>query len=82
MVTTISFVVGKGSIAHNNRSFIALNVVEERIELDEFYKQETLKEAYDKLFGQAIKDYNDGQDRKDRKIDDYITKIKNSKNNE
>ena len=40
MVTTISFVVGKGSLSHNNRSFIAENVVEERIELDEFYIQQ------------------------------------------
>ena len=82
MVTTISFVVGKGSLSHNNRTFIAENVVEERIELDEFYKQEPLEDAYDKMFGQAVAEYNAGQRRKDRKIDDYITKIKNSKNNE
>ena len=82
MVTTISFVVGKGSLSHNNRSFIAENVVEERIELDEFYIQQPLKEAYDQIFGQAVADYNATQKRKDRKIDDYITKIKNSKNNE
>ena len=82
MVTTISFVVGKGSLSHNNRTFIAENVVEERIELDEFYKQEPLENAYDKMFGQAVAEYNAGQRRKDRKIDDYITKIKNSKNNE
>ena len=82
MVTTISFVAGKGSLSHNNRTFIAENVVEERIELDEFYKQEPLEDAYDKMFGQAVAEYNAGQRRKDRKIDDYITKIKNSKNNE
>ena len=82
MVTTISFVAGKGSLSHNNRTFIAENVVEERIELDEFYKQEPLEDAYDKMFGQAVAEYNASQRRKDRKIDDYITKIKNSKNNE
>lgn len=82
MVTTISFVVGKGSLSHNNRAFIAENVVEERIELDEFYVQQPLKEAYDQIFGQAVAEYNATQKRKDRKIDDYITKIKNSKNNE
>ena len=72
MVTTISFVVGKGSLSHNNRTFIAENVVEERIELDEFYKQEPLEDAYDKMFGQAVAEYNAGQRRKDRKIDDYF----------
>ena len=82
MATTISFVVGKGSISHNNRTFVAENVVEERIELDEFYIQQPLKEAYDQLFGQAVEDYNATQKRKDRKIDNYITKIKNSRNNE
>lgn len=82
MVTTISFVVGKGSLSHNNRAFIAENVVEERIELDEFYVQQPLKEAYDQIFGQAVAEYNVTQKRKNRKIDDYITKIKNSKNNE
>ena len=82
MATTISFVVGKGSISHNNRTFIAENVVEERIELDEFYIQRPLKEVYDELFGQAVEEYNARQKRKDRKIDDYISKIKNSKNNE
>ena len=50
MVTTISFVVGKGSLSHNNRSFVAENVVEERIVLDEFYIQEPLEEAYKKVF--------------------------------
>lgn len=82
MATTISFVVGKGSLSHNNRSFVAENVVEERIELDEFYIQEPLEEAYKKVFGQAVEEYNLAQKRNDRKIDDYITKIKNSKNNE
>ena len=81
MATTISFVVGKGSLSHNNRSFIAENVVEERVELDEFYIQQPLKEAYDQLFGQAVADFNAAQKRKDRKVGDYITKIKNSKNN-
>ena len=82
MATTISFVVGKGSLSHNNRSFIAENVVEERVELDEFYIQQPLKDAYDQLFGQAVADFNAAQKRKDRKVGDYITKIKNSKNNE
>lgn len=82
MVTTISFVVGKGSLSHNNRSFVAENVVEERIVLDEFYIQEPLEEAYKKVFGQAVEEYNLAQKRNDRKIDDYITKIKNSRNNE
>ena len=82
MATTLSFVVGKGSLSHNNRKFIAENVDKDRIVLNRFYKQESIEDAYDKIFGTAIAEYNAKQTRADRKIDDYITKIKNSKNRE
>ncbi|XME01833.1 plasmid recombination protein [Lachnospiraceae bacterium C1.1] len=82
MATTLSFVVGKGSLTHNNREFVAENVDRDRIKLDEFYNKEPLKDAYRKLFGLAVDEYNASQKRKDRQINDYITKIKNSKNHE
>ncbi|MCR5778160.1 MAG: plasmid recombination protein [Lachnospiraceae bacterium] len=82
MATTLSFVVGKGSLTHNNREFVAENVDRDRIKLDEFYNKEPLKDAYRKLFGLAVDEYNASQKRKDRQINDYIIKIKNSKNHE
>ena len=82
MAKTISFVKGKGSISHNNRKFIANNVDRERIPWDIIYIQQPIEEAYDEIFGSAIEEYNAKQKRSDRKIDDYLTKIKNSGNNE
>ncbi len=82
MATTLSFVVGKGSLTHNNRAFVAENVDKDRIKLDEFYIRETLEEAYNKIFGKAVEEYNLSQKRKDRQISNYLNKIKNSKNNE
>ena len=44
--------------------------------------RESLEEAYEKCFGDAIRAYNAGQKRKDRQKHDYITEIRNSKNKE
>ena len=85
IVRTISVVKGKGSIAHNNREFVAENVIEERIEDDITYKKESLEDAYEHLFGDAIREYNERQKRADRKIDGvkgYMDKLKTSKNGE
>jgi hypothetical protein len=85
IVRTISVVKGKGSVAHNNRDFVAENVIEERIEDDITYKKESLEDAYEHLFGDAIREYNERQKRADRKIDGvkgYMDKLKTSKNGE
>ena len=79
---TISFVKGKGSLRHNNREFIANNIVEARVPWNTVYIQKPLQEAYEEIFGNAVSEYNAKQKRSDRKIDDYLTKIKNSGNNE
>lgn len=47
MGKTISFVKGKGSIAHNNRKFVAENVDRDRMDWNMYYKQQDLREAYD-----------------------------------
>ncbi len=75
MGKTISFVKGKGSLSHNNRDFVTKNVDRENI-------QQSLKEAYEQIFGPAVAEYNAKQKRKDRHIKDYLTDIKNSGNNE
>lgn len=82
MGRTISFVKGKGSLRHNNRDFIASNIDEGRISWNKYYIRKPLKMAYEKIFGDAVAEYNAKQKRSDRKIDDYLTKIKNSGNRE
>ena len=82
MAKTISFVKGKGSLRHNNRDFIASNIDEKRIPWNVTYIQQSLSEAYEQLFGEAVAEYNSKQRRSDRKIDDYLSKIKHSGNNE
>ena len=79
---TISFVEGKGHLSHNNRDFLSSNVDAERVWLNRTFVRETLEQAYEKCFGQALADYNAKQKRADRKKGDYIAEIKNSKNNE
>ena len=79
---TISFPKGKGHLTHNNREFKCNNVVPERTAWNRIYIQEPLKDAYEKCFGQALRDYNAAQKRKDRQKDDYLKEIENSGNKE
>ena len=81
-VKTISFPKGKGHLTHNNRDFISKNVVPERTSWNRIYMQESLEQAYDKCFGQALQDYNAAQKRKDRRKDNYLKEIENSGNKE
>ena len=79
---TISFPKGRGHLTHNNREFICNNVVPERTSWNRTYIQESLRDAYEKCFGQALRDYNAAQKRKDRQKDDYLKEIENSGNKE
>ena len=82
---SISVCKGRGSMAHNNREFITENVDQSRTKDNITYKKETLEQAYEKCFGQAIAEYNERQKRADRKIDGidgYMAQIRNSKNGE
>lgn len=45
----------------------------------EIWKDEKPRDAYERLFGQAVKDYNEKQTRADRKIENYYNKIHESK---
>ncbi len=47
MERTISMMVGKGSLNHNNRTFIAKNVDSERSKGNKVYVKEKLQKAYD-----------------------------------
>ena len=79
---TISFPKGKGHLTHNNRDFISKNVVPERTFWNRVYMQESLEQAYEKCFGQALMDYNATQKRKDRRKENYLKEIENSSNKE
>ena len=66
----------------NNREFISNNVVPERTAWNRIYIQESLEQAYEKCFGQALMEYNAGQKRKDRRKENYLKEIENSGNKE
>ncbi|MDE6501254.1 MAG: plasmid recombination protein [Ruminococcus sp.] len=64
----ISFGQGKGSITHNNRTFIANNVDRNRIANNVTFISRPIVEVYDELFSGAVTRYNARQKRNDRKI--------------
>lgn len=78
---SISFTLGKGyaphgsNIQHNNRKFIAANGDATRISSNIIYKQQYIEDAYNQLFGKALREYNAEQKKECRKIDDYYAHI-------
>lgn len=79
MKKTISIRIGKGSISHNNRKFVAKNVDEKRVKDNVILCCENLKDVYDDLFGAALAEYNAKQKRKDRRIENYLDHIESGK---
>lgn len=82
---SISVVKGGGSLNHDNREFFAENVDRERTKNNITYVRESLEDAYEICFGDAIREYDGKQRRSDRKIGsskEYINKIRNSGNGE
>lgn len=79
MKRTISAMTGKGSVTHNSRAFSAENVDRERTHLNIDYCNEPIKKVYHEMFDEALKQYNDRQKRKDRKIPDYYKHIESGK---
>lgn len=79
MKKTISIRIGKGSISHNNRKFVAKNVDEKRVKDNVVLCRDDLKDVYDDLFGAALVEYNAKQKRKDRRIENYLDHITNGK---
>ena len=75
MKRTISAEVGKGSVDHNCRKFIAANVEPERTHLNISYCNEPIRKVYHELFDDALARYNARQTRSDRQIEDYYEKI-------
>ena len=76
---SVSFRIDDGIIEHNNRSFIAKNVVRERIPDNITYKKQNIREFYSELFGEALAEYNSRMKRRDRIISDYYEHIRKGK---
>lgn len=81
MKKTISVVVGKGSITHNNRDFFTENIDQSRTKDNMVFIKQSLKEAYKELFDEAIENYNVGK-KPSRQKSDYMKEIENSGNGE
>lgn len=75
----ISGMIGKGSIRHNNREFIAKNVNANRTDQNVILVQEDIKDVYHELFDEALAEYNNKKKKTRDKIDDYYNHILNSK---
>lgn len=84
----ISMPQGKGSQMHNRRDYekmgldIPGNINQDKIKDNVVLVDTDVKEAYQKIFGEAVEQYNAKQKRADRKIDNYYDKIEHSKNGE
>ena len=83
---TISFKQGRGNRIHNLRRYpdgkMPKNIHTDMTQENIIWHDETLAHAYHRIFDDAVKEYNSKQKRNDRKIKDYQSKIKNSKNGE
>ena len=71
--------IGKGSVSHNSRTFIAENVDAVRTKNNVVFCSDNIKQVYHDLFDAALQQYNEKQVRNDRKILDYYEKIRTGK---
>ena len=76
-----SITKGEGHLRHNNREIITKNVDQSRTCYNVTYVKETLEEAYEKLFGEEVRRYNEGK-KPCRQISNYLEYIQQSKNGE
>ncbi len=76
---SISGRIDKGSVAHNNREFIAPNVDKSRTHENITLVREDIQTVYHELFDRALDEYNAKQKRKDRRIKNYYEHINHSK---
>lgn len=79
MKVTISGMICRGSIRHNNRSFSAPNIDRSRTGLNVTFCQEDLKQVYHQVFDEALETYNAKKKRSRDKISDYYEHIRHGK---
>ena len=83
-MTLITISTHNGSAAHRAHNIRDERAIKNQDHIDrngefEIWRDENPKDAYERIFGEALKEYNDKQSRADRKIDDYYNHIKESK---
>lgn len=84
----ISFAQGKGSLMHNRREYTEEqqekhdNIDFSRTAENIILADCNLQEKYKELFQESVDEYNAKQKRADRKISDYLKKVKSSKKGE
>ena len=81
---TVTISTHNGSTAHRSHNIREPRTVDKQEHIDknghyEVWRDEPPKQAYQRIFGQAVKDYNDKQPRQDRKITDYYKQVCQSK---
>lgn len=80
---SISFTLGKAgsphgaNVAHNNRQFLAPNIRPGYTVQNITFRSEPVEKAYEVLFGEAVREYNEKQKRPCRRIADYYSHIAN-----
>lgn len=86
---TVSVVKGEGALKHNNRDYTDENrpehIDKDRANLNYTIKKESLEDAYEHLFGDVIREYDEGQSRADRRYGtakNYLEKVERSKQQE
>ena len=83
MMKAVTISTHNGSSVHQAHNIRLESVVskESHIVPDghfEIWKHEPVRQAYDRLFGEAVERYNDKQKRDDRKITNYYNKVRDS----
>lgn len=84
-VRTISISKGAGFRRHNRRDFSSVNVDDSRTHLNKVYVDQSLSEAYEILFGNAIREYDLKQKRASRRYGStaaYLKRVQASGNGE
>ncbi len=76
MGVTISGMMGRGSISHNNRLFFAASIDKSRTRLNVTFCQEDLKQVYHQVFDEALSAYNAKKKKTRDKIPDYYEHIR------
>lgn len=83
-MTLITISTHNGSQAHRGHNIRDERAIKNQDHIDrngnfEIWRDEKPRDAYERIFGQAVKDYNEKQTRADRKIENYYNKIHESK---
>lgn len=83
-MTLITISTHNGSAAHRAHNIRDERAIKNQDHIDrkgefEIWRDEKPQDAYERIFGEALKEYNDKQSRTDRKIDNYYNHIEKSK---